>query len=198
MFTLAIAMLMFSLTAALADEDLLDGVRPFMCNGEAIVLIETDSRWAISTNSEAEVKSTGSGWRYEDTLSGDVWYLREENRNSWVVDGVSKDGPFKLDCVDLADSVSHVVTVIKPRLDKGILDIEAQLVKALQEKQQVAEWLNRALARIAKRRSLVPHEEYMLELERVERLCIWMKANGHLDVLDKSFLFDYEQYKLCE
>ena len=63
-FAIAIAALGFSLTAALADEALLDGVRPFMCDGEAIVFLETDSGWAISTDPTAEITSTDNGWRY--------------------------------------------------------------------------------------------------------------------------------------
>jgi hypothetical protein len=73
--------LLFSATMVRADEALMDGVRPFMCDGEAIVLLQTDNGWEISTDPTAEVKSTDNGWRYEDTLSGGVWYLREESRN---------------------------------------------------------------------------------------------------------------------
>ena len=196
-FAIAIAALGFSLTAAVADEALLDGVRPFMCDGEAIVFFETDNGWVISTDPTAEVKPTDKGWRYENTLSGDVWYLREENRNSWVIDGLSEDGHFKLDCIDLADSISQVVTIIKPRLDEGILDIEAQLAKALQELQLTKDKLYRSQAIISEQQPLPSGEDYMLATQRVERLCIWMKTYRHLDVLDKSFPFGDEQYKLC-
>lgn len=75
--------LLFSATIARADEQLLDGVRPFICDGEAIVFLETDNGWEISTDPTEEVKSTDNGWRYEDTLSGSVWYLREVKRRSW-------------------------------------------------------------------------------------------------------------------
>lgn len=139
-FTIAIAALGFVASEAIADEALLDGVRPFMCDGEAIVFFETDNGWMISTSPTAEVKSTDNGWRFEDTLSGDVWYLREESRNSWVVDGVSEDGHFTADCIDLADSVSQVVTIIKPRLDEGILDIEEALTSV---RRQLSEALSK-------------------------------------------------------
>ena len=136
-FAIAIAALGFVTSEAIADEALLDGVRPFMCDGEAIVFFETDNGWLISTSPTAEVKSTDNGWRFEDTLSGGVWYLREESRNSWVVDGVSEDGHFTADCIDLADSISQVVTIIKPRLDEGILDIEEALTSVRRQLSEV-------------------------------------------------------------
>ena len=119
-----------SATLVQADEQLLDGVRPFICDGEAIVFLETDNGWEISTDPTAEVKSTDNGWRFEDIFSGGVWYLREESRNSWVIDGVSENGHFHADCIDLADSVSQVVTIIKPRLDQAILGTEQELGEA--------------------------------------------------------------------
>ncbi|MGY8863848.1 MAG: hypothetical protein ACKVJ2_14625 [Pseudomonadales bacterium] len=73
-------------TEATADEALMDGVRPFICDGEAVVFLEKNNGWVISTDPTAEVKPLDNGWRYEDTLSGDVWYLREESRNSWVIE----------------------------------------------------------------------------------------------------------------
>ena len=130
LFAIAISALGFSLTAVTADEALMDGIRPFICDGEAIVFLDTDKGWVISTSPTAEVKSTDNGWRFEDTLSGDVWYLREESRNSWVIDGVSENGHFQADCIDLADSVSQVVTTIKPRLDQAILGTERELGEA--------------------------------------------------------------------
>ena len=136
-FAIAIAALGFVTSEAIADEALLDGVRPFMCDGEAIVFFETDNGWVISTSPTAEVKSTDNGWRFEDTLSGGVWYLREESRNSWVVDGVSEDGHFTADCIDLADSISQVVTIIKPRLDEGIVDIEEALTSVRRQLSEV-------------------------------------------------------------
>ena len=143
-FTIAIAALGFVTSEAIADEALLDGVRPFMCDGEALVFFETDNDWVISTSPTAEVKSTDNGWRFEDTLSGGVWYLREESRNSWVVDGVSEDGHFTEDCIDLADSVSQVVTIIKPRLDEGIIQTQLQLTTTASEL-EVAKALNSQL-----------------------------------------------------
>ena len=197
LFAIAISALGFSLTAALADEALMDGIRPFICDGEAIVFLDTDKGWVISANPTAEVKSTDNGWRFEDIFSGDVWYLREVSRNSWVIDGVSENGHFQADCIDLADSVSQVVTTIKPRLNDGILNIERQLATALQQLKVTEDKLIRWEKVISESQSLPSEEAYTLAIQRVERLCIWMKTYRHLDVLDKSFPFGSQQYKLC-
>lgn len=122
-----------SATLVQADEQLLDGVRPFICDGENIVLLETDDGWVIPNDPEANVRATANGWRYEEPFDGDVWYLREESQNSWVIEGLSEYGHFTVDCIDLADSVSQVVTIIKPRLDEGILDIEKALTLVRQQ-----------------------------------------------------------------
>ena len=218
-FTIAIAALGFVTSEAIADEALLDGVRPFMCDGEALVFFETDNDWVISTSPTAEVKSTDNGWRFEDTLSGGVWYLREESRNSWVVDGVSEDGHFTADCIDLADSVSQVVTIIKPRLDENMIaqltdtraqltdtraqltDSQVQLAEAENKLRVATDELSRMqtlVAEVVAEAQLLPSNDiYNLEIQRVERLCIWMKTYRHLDVLDSSFPFDGKLYKLC-
>ena len=136
-YTFALITLVLYCHEATADEALMDGVRPFICDGEAIVFQETNDGWVISTDPTAEVKPTGNGWRYEDALNGGVWYLREESRNSWVIEGLSEDGYFKLDCLDVADSVSQVVTIIKPRLDENmmaqLMDIQSQLAETKSE-----------------------------------------------------------------
>ena len=120
-------------TEATADEALMDGVRPFICDGEAVVFLESNNGWVISTDPTAEVKPIDNGWRYEDTLSGYVWYLREESRNSWVIEGLSEDGYVKADCIDVADSVSEVVTIIKPRLNDSIVETQQLLEDAKQK-----------------------------------------------------------------
>ena len=171
-YTFALITLVLYCHEATADEALMDGVRPFICDGEAIVFQETNDGWVMSTDPTDEVKSTGNGWRYEDTLNGGVWYLREEEPNSWVIDGVSEAGHFEVNCVDLADSVSQVVTIIQPRLVEGILDNQAQIAES--------------------------NAGYLIARQRVERLCIWMKTYQHLDVLNASFPFEGEQYQLCE
>ena len=232
--TLITFLFVISSQAAQADVDLTDGIRAFVCKDEAVVLLETDNGWVLPTDTTAEVKPTDNGWRYEDVLNGDVWYLREESRNSWVIDGLSEDGHFKLDCIDLADSVSQVVTIIKPRLDEGIMDTQVQLAETKDELQvtkdelsrtqtrisefqdelqvtkdelsrtqtRISEFqdeLSRTQTRISEFQQLPSIEVYLLAVQRVERLCIWMKTYRHLDVLDKwQFPFDGAQYKLCK
>jgi hypothetical protein len=200
LFAIAISALGFSLTAALADEALMDGVRPFMCDDEAIVLLQTDNGWEISTDPTAEIKSTNNGWRFEDTFSGGVWYLREESRNSWVVDGVSENGHFTADCIDLADSVSQVVTTIKPRLAENMMaqltDTQAQLTDIQAQFADTNEELRKTKDELSKTQTLISEGE-ILTIQRVQRLCVWMKTYRHLDVLDRSFPFDGKQYKLC-
>ena len=128
--TFAITALGFSGTIALAGEALLDGVRPFICDGNAIVLIEDEDGWKIPNDSKAKVKRTNNGWRLEDTTNGSVMYLREDSDNSWVVDGVSEKGHIKFDCIDVNDSVSQVVTIIKPRLSDAIVETQQALSQA--------------------------------------------------------------------
>ena len=114
------------------------------------------------------------------------------------MEGLSEDGYFTADCIDVADSVSEVVTIIKPRLDEGILDTQVQLAETKDELQVTKDELSRTQTRISEFQQLPSNEVYMLAVQRVERLCIWMKTYGHLDVLDKSFPFDGAQYKLCK
>lgn len=129
-YTFALITLVLYCPEATADEALMDGIRPFICEGEAIVFQETNNGWVIATDPTAEVKPIKSGWRYIDTLSDDVRYLKKESRNSWVIEGLSEDGHFKLDCIDFADSVSQVVTIIKPRLDAAIISTQNNLLEA--------------------------------------------------------------------
>ena len=46
-----------------ADEQLLDGVHPFICDGEAAVLLQTDNGWAITDEPNIEVSELRNGWR---------------------------------------------------------------------------------------------------------------------------------------
>lgn len=116
-----------------ADEQLLDGVHPFICDDSAFVFLESNSGWEISNSHALEVKSTQNGWRVEDTLTGEVWYLRQERSGSWVLNGLYEDGHFTVDCIDLADSIAEVITLIKPRLDLAILDTERALRETASE-----------------------------------------------------------------
>ena len=117
----------WSATLLQADEQLLDGVRPFMCDGEAFVLLETDRGWAISTDPAAEVTSTDNGWRYEDPVSGGVWYLKQVKRNAWKIEVLSEEGYLQADCIDMLNIVDQVTTIIKPRLSENIIQTQLAL-----------------------------------------------------------------------
>ena len=114
-------------TQGIASEALLEGVRPFICNGSAVVLLETETGWVNPSDPSTELTRTKTGWRMEDPLSGQVAYLTEENRNSWSIEVLSEEGYAKIDCMDIADSVSDVVTIIKPKLDQNISQIQEDL-----------------------------------------------------------------------
>ena len=114
-------------TQGMASEALLEGVRPFICNGSAVVLLETETGWVNPSDPSAELTRIKTGWRMEDPLSGQVAYLTEENRNSWSIEVLSEEGYAKVDCMDIADSVSDVVTIIKPKLDQNISQTQEDL-----------------------------------------------------------------------
>ena len=114
-------------TQGMASEALLEGVRPFICNGSAVVLLETETGWVNPSDPSAELTRIKTGWRMEDPLSGQVAYLIEENRNSWSIEVLSEEGYAKVDCMDIADSVSDVVTIIKPKLDQNISQTQEDL-----------------------------------------------------------------------
>ena len=114
-------------TQGIASEALLEGVRPFICNGSAVVLLKTETGWVNPSDPSTELTRIKTGWRMEDPLSGQVAYLIEENRNSWSIEVLSEEGYAKVDCMDIADSVSDVVTIIKPKLDQNISQTQEDL-----------------------------------------------------------------------
>ena len=157
-------------TQVIASEALLEGVRPFICNGSAVVLLETETGWVNPSDPSAELTRIKTGWRMEDPLSGQVAYLTEENRNSWSIEVLSEEGYAKVDCMDIADSVSDVVTIIKPKLDQNISQtqedlnsVTEQLMKSVGEileltsvNDKVLEKLNRTKATLDAK-----HNEYI-------------------------------------
>ena len=157
-------------TQVIASEALLEGVRPFICNGSAVVLLETETGWVNPSDSSTELTRIKTGWRMEDPLSGQVAYLTEENRNSWQIEVLSEEGYVKVDCMDIADSVSDVVTIIKPKLDQNISQtqedlnsVTEQLMKSVGEileltsvNDKVLEKLNRTKATLDAK-----HNEYI-------------------------------------
>jgi len=120
-------------TQGIASEALLEGVRPFICDGSAVVLLETETGWVNPSDPSTELTRTKTGWRMEDPLSGQVAYLIEENRNSWSIEVLSEDGYAKVDCMDIADSVSDVVTIIKPKLDQNIAQTQEDLISVTEQ-----------------------------------------------------------------
>ena len=157
-------------TQGIASEALLEGVRPFICNGSAVVLLKTETGWVNPSDPSTELTRIKTGWRMEDPLSGQVAYLTEENRNSWSIEVLSEEGYAKIDCMDIADSVSDVVTIIKPKLDQNISQtqedlnsVTEQLMKSVGEileltsvNDKVLEKLNRTKATLDAK-----HNEYI-------------------------------------
>jgi len=113
-----------------ADEQLLDGVRPFICNGEATVLIQTDNGWAITGEPDIEVSELRNGWRIGDQGMGFIAYLKEYEQDEWTLEFLSDGGYEEVSCIDLTASVSEVVTAIKPRLDETIVETQEALAEA--------------------------------------------------------------------
>ena len=110
-----------------AGEQLLDGVRPFICDGEATVLLQTDNVWAITGEPDIEVSEIHNGWQIGGQGMGFIGYLKEQKQDEWTLEILSDVGYKKVSCIDLTESVSEVVTTIKPRLDEAILDTERAL-----------------------------------------------------------------------
>ena len=157
-------------TQGMASEALLEGVRPFICNGSAVVLLETETGWVNPSDPSTELTRIKTGWRMEDPLSGQVAYLIEENRNSWSIEVLSEEGYAKIDCMDIADSVSDVVTIIKPKLDQNISQtqedlnsVTEQLFKSLSEISELKLENDKILENLNKTKATLDatHNEYI-------------------------------------
>ena len=157
-------------TQGIASEALLEGVRPFICNGSAVVLLETETGWVNPSDPSTELTRIKTGWRMEDPLSGQVAYLIEENRNSWSIEVLSEEGYAKVDCMDIADSVSDVVTIIKPTLDQNISQtqedlnsVTEQLFKSLSEISELKLENDKVLEKLNKTKATLDakHNEYI-------------------------------------
>ena len=166
-------MLGISSLAARADVDLTDGIIAFVCDGETLVLEETDAGWLMPIDPTAEIVRTKNGWRHEDPSSGRVWYLREEGRNSWVVEMLSADGYEQTDCIHLESSIREVVEIIKPKIQENIKEIQSELLAKSAALAQVSDdfelienrnkWLKRQLAIQKEATSQVQQNVRMLE-----------------------------------
>ena len=126
--TLTVLILGISSQAAKADVDLTDGIKAFICEGETLVLEETDEGWLMPTDPTAEIVRTKNGWRHEDPSSGRVWYLREVERDTWVAETLSADGYEQTNCIPLEGSIREVVEIIKPKIQENIKEIQVELL----------------------------------------------------------------------
>ena len=77
-----------------------------------------------------------------------------------------------------------------------LTDIQAQLTDIQAQFADTNEELRKTKDELSKTQTLISEGE-ILTIQRVQRLCVWMKTYRHLDVLDRSFPFDGKQYKLC-
>ena len=171
-------------TQGIASEALLEGVRPFICDGSAVVLLETETGWVNPSDPSTELTRIKTGWRMEDPLSGQVAYLTEENRNSWSIEVLSEEGYAKIDCMDIADSVSDVVTIIKPKLDQNISQTQEDLNSV---KQQLME----SVVEISE---LTSENEKVLENLNKTKVTLEAKNNEY-DQKQKELIFVKKQFR---
>ncbi len=171
-------------TQGIASEALLEGVRPFICNGSAVVLLKTETGWVNPSDPSTELTRIKTGWRMEDPLSGQVAYLTEENRNSWSIEVLSEEGYAKIDCMDIADSVSDVVTIIKPKLDQNISQTQEDL-------NSVKEHLMESVVEISE---LTSENEKVLENLNKTKVTLEAKNNEY-DQKQKELIFVKKQFR---
>jgi len=171
-------------TLGIASEALLEGVRPFICNGSAVVLLKTETGWVNPSDPSTELTRIKTGWRMEDPLSGQVAYLTEENRNSWSIEVLSEEGYAKIDCMDIADSVSDVVTIIKPKLDQNISQTQEDL-------NSVKEHLMESVVEISE---LTSENEKVLENLNKTKVTLEAKNNEY-DQKQKELIFVKKQFR---
>ena len=123
-------------TETKADEPLMDGVKSFICDGpegagdEPIVLLDTDTGWLIPKEPTLKVAKINDGWRISGQELGFLGYLKQPASGAWSLDLLSNRGYEKYDCIDISDSVSEVITVIKPLLNDSILETQEALALA--------------------------------------------------------------------
>ena len=171
-------------TQGIASEALLEGVRPFICNGSAVVLLKTETGWVNPSDPSTELTRIKTGWRMEDPLSGQVAYLTEENINSWSIEVLSEEGYAKIDCMDIADSVSDVVTIIKPKLDQNISQTQEDL-------NSVKEHLMESVVEISE---LTSENEKVLENLNKTKVTLEAKNNEY-DQKQKELIFVKKQFR---
>lgn len=117
---------------AKADDQLMEGVKSFICDDAPIVLLRSSAEWVLTDKPELQVYETRDGWRMGDQGLGFIIYLRERG-GAWVAEQLSESGFEELECIDVTESTAKVITAIKPRLDENISEVQQQLATAKQE-----------------------------------------------------------------
>lgn len=118
---------------AKADDQLMEGVKSFVCDREPIVLLGSDSDWVFTDEPEIEVHRTNNGWRLGDQGIGFIGFLQKRATDDWVLESLSEDGFVEIQCIDVTESTSKVVSAIRPRLNENIIDIQEQLAVVNQQ-----------------------------------------------------------------
>ena len=146
--TLATLAFGFATDASQAKEPLLDGVRSFICDEQPFILIENDQGWKLAEAPELRVQETRNGWQLGDQGMGFIAYLREKERGKWIIENLAEDGYEKLDCINITESLSGVVTIIKPRLNESIEETQQQLATSIEQLASLQKQSNEAQTRI--------------------------------------------------
>lgn len=131
-FSIAAAALVGLANFAKAEDQLMAGVKSFICDDKPIVLLKSDADWVFTEEPELQVHETRDGWRMGDQGLGFIIYLRERG-GAWVAEHLSESGFEELECIDVTESTAKVITAIKPRLDENISEVQQQLATAKQE-----------------------------------------------------------------
>ena len=115
-------------------QSLLDGVYPFMCDDDSLVLIEDNQTWTSpSMETGVEIKKIEEGWRIEWLNDGDVIYLRNENSRGWKLQMLNQYGFREYSCKDLREISNLTLSAIKPRIVNNINKIEENAQKSKEE-----------------------------------------------------------------
>lgn len=202
--TLATLAFGFATEASQAKEPLLDGVRSFICDEQPFILIENDQGWTLAEAPELRVQETrNGGWQLGDQGMGFIAYLREKERGKWIIENLAEDGYEKLECINVTESLSGVVTIIKPRLNESIEETQQQLatsieqLSSLQKQSNEAQIridsleadYNEALAKIAadyRRRTTLEQQANALSAENEGLIADLRSAQASLEELQKS------------
>lgn len=129
--------------AGQADEALMDGIHPFICDGASIVVIETSTGWGWPDNPTFEVRKTKRGWRMEQEASGTVAFLQKDaKQGDWSINLLAEDDYQRTECLDLTESASSIVDTIKPRLNENIALTQNELARTQSELERMQDELD--------------------------------------------------------